>query len=1323
MDITAERHSNMARTGLVSSPHAATAHVTLEKLTRWQVAIDARLQTQMSLLEVLEEYLLVELRTHYHQGNIDPHFIDTLLDTVLQRMIDQAPLVYDEEQDLPYRWPEGVDLGFAPERREFVARAVESAAVRFVGHYKDYLRRHWRIVSQDASLEALVRQKLDEHRFAVDGLFQPDHLAGLDVDELREQIEELQDAWRQTSRLTALATNRERRDLGAVARLQLPHWLRGLSNPDRERLRAFENQAALAQVQVDELVDGLGSLRAFARQLARDYARDELDMVVEPDSIRVQLQWRTVMGQPVHTYNLSELVAAGPVRPDAVSVFLVENGGMLRNQSLSPDFIGRLLANVDAPAGYLQALADRYERADLKAAMLDWFLARLQHSAFIARCAGQLSATGHDSLRVLWESDVATPTASVWRVADLVLPHGLKCADPLLFYREDVGDDVSGLVLYAPGKPDGQEWVELTSLRALSGEVGAWTQNEAGREYLLQQLPATDHGRAREYFASVAEKPASWDLGKDLRGPVTGFRACLQNAVLTGLANNLTQVELNESPRWYSALPLESRRNISGLNQEFLVQRQVFDEQMADYEVFIDFAKRTFANLIAPYLRSKGVLEAVDPATVLIDYSPGLAAEKKTASLLDLAIFGYEHNSDIDDPTRGVRSSVGQDLKQVRSAELASYIRMAYLGERYAKHIRASFLDAKGPEYSKRREAYRYMLLARMDRDLRVAHGKSMLSTDEFQWLTRQVTLLSDGRPMNSATHPSAAVTREGVIKLTVGGHVVQGVYVFTYFDPKVFYWLYTPDAPDGILFRKYLDFSGSIAVQLHHYVLERVALSARAAAGRSLVALATGSTRVDTVREFNRVMDISAEFDACIERAVTDVEDITTSRAEMIRDQVFKGLIFAAAPVCMVYPPFALLLDIGLVAVSAGQAVEAHGQGDTEGALGHWLAATWGTLFATLGAASMATLLGRAARNLKFAVKPLSLSAQRLRRATSGIAKEAGPVIPPIRLKPQQAVSGTPEHLQPVIEEGIFLGTYRSPPSATQPLGAHYIRSKGRYYQVMEDPYFGGLCLVDARRPGALYKLPIRRLANGKWTHNKVGLRGGNDHVRNLGRVGELREAFPGHVFPDATRGALQGEAVLARFSETADNYLFSLNAQTCVIASLYNPTTKVGAVIHFDHNIRTLIERSVRDVTRRLGGAAKDIRATLVGGDWLTGADIGEPVRRVMRQHGLQPTWDHWSYSSCLGNTYGVSLDLRNGVTSVFKTSRGQVERYYIPVLARAKQGSDPVSVRARGFMTRLRSEPLVANANGAVRTHQGRSATAAQLALQEFSTVMLS
>lgn len=1324
MDNTAEWQSNMQRTGPVASLRVTTAQTTLEKLTRWQVVIDARLQTQMSLLEVLEQYLLVELRTYHQQDNIDPRFLGSLLDTVLQRMSGQAPLVYDEEQDAPYRWPDGADLGFAPERREWVVQAVEGVAARFVDHYKDYLRRHWRVAAHDASLEEVVRQKLDEHMMAVDQLFQPDRLVGLGVDELREQIETLQDAWRRTSSLTALATTSERRELGALARLQLPEWLRGLSAPDRELLRALENQAVLAQALVDEQVDGLSSLRAFARQLARDYVRDELDMEVEPDSIRVQLQWRTVISQPIRTYSLSEMVAAGPVRPDMVSVFLVENGGMLRNQPLSPAFIAQLLASVDAPASYLPALAERYEHGGLKDAMSDWFLARLQHSAFVARCAGHLSVTSHDHLSALWENEVATPAVGGLRVAGLVLPNGLKCADLLVFYREDVRADASGLLLYAPGKPDGQEWIELPSLRALSGEVGAWTRHEAGCEYLLQQLSATDRVQGRVYFARVRQKPDTWDLRQDLRSTEAAFRACLQNAVLTGLANNLTQVELSESPRWYSALPLESRRTISGLSQALLVQRQVFDEQFVGFEVFMDFARRTFADMIAPYMRSRGVLEPVDPATVFIDYIPGLDAERKTASLLDLAIFGYERNADIDDPAKGVRSSVGQDLKQVRSAHLAAYVRVAYLGERYAKHIRDGFLDAAMPEYSKRREAYRYMLLARMDRDLRVAHGKSMLSIETFQWLTRQVTLLSDGRPVNSATYPGTPVAREGVNKFTVDGHVVLGVYVFTYFDPKAFYWLYTPDAPDGILFRRYLDFSGNVAAQLHDYVLERVALTARAAVGRTLAALAAGTTRVDTLRELNRLVDVRAEFDAGIERAVTDVEDITTSRAEMIRDLVFMGLIFAAVPVCMVYPPFALLLDVGLIAINARQAIEAHVQGDTQGALGHWLVATWGTLFATLGAAGMATVLGHAARHLRLAVKPLSLSAQRLRSVPSIVAKESGPLVPAIRLKPQQAVGRTPENLQLVTEEGFFFGTYRSPPSASQPRSTYYITSRGRYYQVTRDPYFGGLCLVDARRPDALYKLPIRRMADGKWTHNKVGLRGGNDDVRNLGRVGDLREAFPGHVFPDVTRGALQGEAVVARFSEAvADNYLFSLNAQTCVIASLYNPTTRVGAVIHFDHNIRALIERSVRDVMQRLGGSAKDIRATLVGGDWLTGVDIGGRVRSAMRRQGLQPTWDHWSYSSCFGNTYGVSLDLRSGITAVFKTSRSQVKRYYIPVLVRAKKSTDPVSVRARGFMTRLRNEPLVATASGAIRTPQGSVATASQIEAQALPTVVLS
>ncbi|MCW1243810.1 type III effector 1 [Pseudomonas sp. SAICEU22] len=1324
MDNTAEWQRNRDGMGAVSSSQEATAQAVLEKLARWQAVIGARLQAQMTLLEVLEEFLLVQLRTHYYQGNVDVHFLGTLLDTALLRMSGQAFEVYDAQRDAPYRWPGGADLSFPAERRDVITQAVEGTAFSFINHYEDYLRRHWKLSEDDASLQDVLHEKLEGHIAAVTAIFQPDRLAGRDVDELREAIEALEDAWRHMGQLSALATRQERHELAALASQQIPDWLRGLGEADRKRLEDLQEEALQAQALVDEQLDGLGSLKDFARNLAKDYVRRELDMEIEPDGVRVKLQWRTIMGQPMRTYSLSELVVGGAVRPDAITVVLVENGTMLRNEPISSPFMTQLLANVDAPAEYLPALSTRYRRADLKDAMFDWFLARLQHSAFVARCAGRMTMVSHDRLGTAWSSESSEQVIGGLRVSNVELPDRSGCADLLLFYCEDPQEGVTDVLLYAPGKPDGQEWISLPSLRAVSAEIGGWAASEAGREYLLQQIAPGDRIRAREYLVNVVQKPTSWDLSRDPRGAASGFKACLEQAVLTGLSNNLTQVEMSESPRWYSRLSLDSRRTISGLSQELLVHQLVFGEQLAGYEVFLDFAKRTVTQAIAPYMRSKDVDGSVDPSTVLIEYYPGLAGDKKVASLLELAIYGYDDNAGIDNPARGVRSTVGQDLGQVRSADLARYVRSAYLGERYAREVRSRFLDANDPAYPRRRDVYRFMSLARMERDLRIAYGQSALSVDAFRWLTRQVTLLGDRRSASGLTSPSAVVAREGVHRLTVNGHVVLGVYLFTYFDPKGVYWLYTPDAPDGLLFRNYGAFRGGTAAQLHDYILERVALTARASVARSLLALSADASPVDTLREFNRVVDIGAEFDAFIERAITDVEDITTSRAEVIKHQVVKGLLFAAAPVCMIYPPFAVLLDIAFIGVSASQAIEAHARGDTQEALEHWLVASWGSLFAVLGAASVVALLGRSAMNLKLMLRPLSLSAQRLRKATPVAAKETGPLIRPIRLKARQAVTTVPENLRPMADEGIFSGTYHSPPSASQPQATYYIRSQGRYFQVKQDPYFGGVCLVDASRPGALYKLPIRRLANGKWAHDAVGLRGGNVTVRNLGHVRDLREAFPGHVTPDVTRGAMQGEAVVARFSEaTADHYLFSLNAQTCVVASMYNPVTRMGSVVHFDHNIRKLIERGIKAVMSRLGGPAKDIRVTLVGGDWLTGADIGELVRQVMRRQGLQPTWDYWSYSSCFGNTYGVSLDLRSGLTTVFKTSQSQVERFYVPVLARAKKGADPVSVRASKFMTRVRSEPLVVNVNGAIRTREGRPANAAQLALNEFSIVVLS
>lgn len=79
----------------------------------------------------------------------------------------------------------------------------------------------------------------------------------------------------------------------------------------------------------------------------------------------------------------------------------------------------------------------------------------------------------------------------------------------------------------------------------------------------------------------------------------------------------------------------------------------------------------------------------------------------------------------------------------MRSADLALYLRGAWLGEKYASEIRGKYLDARHADYEPRRFAWRNVLLSTMDRDLRVARSQARLSDTVYTALVRQVSLLS----------------------------------------------------------------------------------------------------------------------------------------------------------------------------------------------------------------------------------------------------------------------------------------------------------------------------------------------------------------------------------------------------------------------------------------------------------------------------------------------------------------------------------------------------------------------------------------------------
>ena len=233
----------------------------LLRITRWQVMIDKRLNSQMTLLEALEHFALTELRRHYPDGHFAPGFVVALLDAILQKLIDGRPVMFLALQDAPFRWPGGADPGLPSSRHEHVIRTVDSVSLHFLDQYKKYLREHWATKGREALFDRLIKRKLRRYIKDIELLLRRDQLAGLTLDQLRSKIDRVQARSTRRYRLTALATGAEKKILEAHSFAQLPSWMKALKEPDRALLRDYQEQTSLAQAALDDLLLGYGSLR------------------------------------------------------------------------------------------------------------------------------------------------------------------------------------------------------------------------------------------------------------------------------------------------------------------------------------------------------------------------------------------------------------------------------------------------------------------------------------------------------------------------------------------------------------------------------------------------------------------------------------------------------------------------------------------------------------------------------------------------------------------------------------------------------------------------------------------------------------------------------------------------------------------------------------------------------------------------------------------------------------------------------------------------------------------------------------------------------
>ncbi|OAI94623.1 hypothetical protein [Pseudomonas putida] len=1305
------------------------ARLSLLQLTRWELWIDGFFERRPYFADFALEQLMVHLRTYYPEGDVAPGFPQALLHALLQRLIDGQLPDFDADLHGPLRWlaqadPEDAQEGWN-ERQQTVAQIIEGAATGVLEDYCQALRRQWtqRPAGLDGASAVGERflEQLEAHCSALKTLFCAETLKRFDGDSLLQYIQDLEARWRSLFDGTGSLPDAERQQIDALVRGALGDWFSALDSEELEVLRHFQHRHGLLREQLRLLLYGVDSLEAHARLAIIDYCRLALGLDIDPDEMQVRTRVEHPRYPVARTLRLAALVAEGPfaASPDKVRTLLRDPGAL--NQVLPAGFLDELLLNVDPRAGYHQALAERYANPDVFSALLDLNDMRLQQSAFIARCKGHLGAESYARvLRVRAGNGVGRdePGDKVTGVSQFP---DEPLAQLMLFYHQDDAGLLSGLVLYAPGKPDGQEWIELASLRALAVELGQWLAGEAGTRYLLDRINVRGQHKAEQFYAAVRERPDAWDLSRDHRGPQHGYAQCCRYLVELGRDNHLEQVAWYDAPRWFAELTLDERRVIAGLNENLRLLDLAMQHQVSEQESLLAFSRRTVKAAIADYLRECGVTDEVDPETILFDFFPGLISSRKTTrTLLDLAIYGYDDNWGLDNPRMPVRSSVGQDLGKVRAAELVTYVRSAYIGQAYADSIRARFLDPADPGYAKRRALHFALAQTTLRRDVHATHGKRMISDSERDWLLEVVDKLGEVREPQGESADNIAGS--GLFRFTLNGRNSTGLYVFRRIVGGVAQdWLYTPQAPDGLSLRKYQGFVGAGRGALHDWYLQHVRFVDRPKVSEWLMQLAKGERPRDTLREGNRIVDFMAEYDAFLESHASDIEAVTRSRHEVIVEQVTKGLLYAAFPLSLAFPPLGFALDAVFIAIGSYKAIASHIADDDSAALNHWLGvaiALWG--IALPGAWGALTHASRAGlRKASEASRWSQLTDQ----ARPGIRQGERAAVSV--MDEQRALRKVPDNLRSMERGGIWRGVYSR--VGEDGREAFYVNDRGRYFQVIHDPDLDTLRLLDPRYPRAQYRVPIRLGPGNRWQFNeRVGLLGGAPS-QYLGRVWDVAEAFAARTNPLPQRGVLQGEGLIARFNPAgSDNYLYSLNIESCVAVCLYNPATRGGALIHVDHNIGRLVEDALDTALHgiRRGGEEGRISAVLVGGDWLsTAADIGGPLRSALARRGIQAQWDHWSYSSCLGNIYGVRFDLADGATSVFTSTRSSVQKVLDPILLEASLGgSSDIAVRARRFMQRFRQEVLVQRRDGQVTTLGGRPATAQQIEAQALQLTTL-
>jgi hypothetical protein len=385
-----------------------------------------------------------------------------------------------------------------------------------------------------------------------------------------------------------------------------------------------------------------------------------------------------------------------------------------------------------------------------------------------------------------------------------------------------------------------------------------------------------------------------------------------------------------------------------------------------------------------------------------------------------------------------------------------------------------------------------------MKRAALIARLKGQLDSEQYQWLSATLDTLDSIDPQVRNAHPVH------VLQLQFASFErVDGVFVFVRAGDVT--WrhalVYTPDAPDDLGWRPLHTFSSTLAhAGMGDYYLERLRVSLGRRAAHKFAGLKQGNQlgrEVFTQPLQNLYADF---FEKRLELKLTNVQDSTVGRSEMVSRQFWVAFEILAVALTLPFPPASFVVGVVLWARDSGYALQAAERGDHAEAFGYILSA-W------LNALGAAGDLSGGLKGLAPVLRALSRSKPtKVFDAVEGVAKAGGPLPQDLSLTidPQFALKHKPRGNLVYHAEGPKAGMYEGP--LEEGFSTWYITDEvGHWYRVVADS--DGLVRLF-RRSAMHQHMPLKYLGDGHWEANYYhGGLGGNPTAGYL-----LRQAFIEH-------------------------------------------------------------------------------------------------------------------------------------------------------------------------------------------------------------------